>query len=104
MSATKIPRDWPVQPITPTLDQTTGLTQCWTCGRYWDDSKPTSLTPAPAARCPFEYFHEDVEPCLDPANFVLKLVEIPVCLACDDDDHHTCYGGLCRCPCGGEET
>ncbi len=31
---------------------------CGTCGLSWDDSIPTGWTPAPAARCPFEYFHD----------------------------------------------
>lgn len=30
---------------------------CGECGRSWDDSIGTEWTPAPAARCPFEYFH-----------------------------------------------
>jgi hypothetical protein len=33
---------------------------CGTCGRTWDDKVPTGVTPAPAARCPFEYDHEDL--------------------------------------------
>lgn len=33
------------------------LATCGTCGRSWDDGKVTSMTPAPAARCPFEPFH-----------------------------------------------
>lgn len=32
------------------------FTRCGTCGRAWDDSKPTSMTPAPSGRCPFEAF------------------------------------------------
>ncbi len=28
------------------------------CGLSWDDGIITSMTPAPSARCPFEYFHE----------------------------------------------
>lgn len=31
--------------------------RCRTCGRAWDDAVPTSETPAPAGRCPFEHFH-----------------------------------------------
>ena len=27
------------------------------CGLSWDDSIITGSTPAPSARCPFEYFH-----------------------------------------------
>jgi hypothetical protein len=30
------------------------IATCGDCGRAWDDSIPTSLTPAPAGRCPFE--------------------------------------------------
>jgi hypothetical protein len=30
---------------------------CGTCGRTWEDGVPTSVTPAPSARCPFEYEH-----------------------------------------------
>ena len=33
-------------------------TVCGTCGRAWDDSISTSVTPTPAGRCPFEYEHE----------------------------------------------
>jgi hypothetical protein len=32
-------------------------TRCNTCGRAWDDDHVTSVTPTPAARCPFEYWH-----------------------------------------------
>jgi hypothetical protein len=28
------------------------------CGRSWNDALGTTLTPAPAARCPYEYEHE----------------------------------------------
>lgn len=31
-----------------------GLATCGQCGRTWDDTIPTSYTPAPSARCPFE--------------------------------------------------
>lgn len=33
-------------------------TVCGTCGRGWDDSISTSVTPTPSGRCPFEYEHE----------------------------------------------
>ena len=33
------------------------LTTCGGCHRSWDDAVATSWTPAPSARCPFEYFH-----------------------------------------------
>jgi len=55
-----IPKDFPVRPLKrnqPAEDRAT----CGTCGLSWDDAIPTSLTPAPAARCPFEEFH-DYEP------------------------------------------
>ena len=34
-------------------------TVCGNCGRGWDDSVSTSMTPTPSGRCPFEYDHED---------------------------------------------
>lgn len=41
-------------------------TVCGTCGRAWDDSVSTAVTPTPAGRCPFEYDHpEPVEPSAD---------------------------------------
>lgn len=30
---------------------------CGHCHLTWDDAIPTQWTPAPSARCPFEYFH-----------------------------------------------
>lgn len=64
-----IPRDFPVRPLTEWGDPeawnnaaaSRTLSQCGTCGRSWDDSVTTSLTPAPSGRCPFEYFHRDQE-------------------------------------------
>ncbi len=32
---------------------------CGACGRTWDDSVVTGLTPAPSARCPFEHMHKE---------------------------------------------
>ncbi len=32
---------------------------CGSCGRTWDDAVPTSWTPAPSGRCPFEYMHRN---------------------------------------------
>lgn len=34
---------------------------CGECGFAWDDTKSTSLTPAPSARCPNEYNHCDTD-------------------------------------------
>lgn len=35
------------------------VAECGTCGFRWDDTIVTSLTPAPAARCPNEYNHAE---------------------------------------------
>lgn len=70
----RVPADHPVRPLrrgsraylaaeSYRRDDATGdlirptLATCGTCGRSWDDGKVTSLTPTPAGRCPFEYFH-----------------------------------------------
>lgn len=58
--AIRIPKDFAVQPLKPGQNPP-GKTTCGTCGLSWDDDKPTSWTPAPSARCPFEYYH-DAEP------------------------------------------
>lgn len=56
-----IPADYPVRPLR--VGQAAGdRVTCGTCGLSWDDSIATSMTPAPAARCPFEYFHKEDEP------------------------------------------
>lgn len=34
---------------------------CLTCGLSWDDGITTAITPAPSARCPFEYYHHSKE-------------------------------------------
>lgn len=36
--------------------------RCGTCHRAWDDSRSTALTPTPAGRCPFEYWHRTRAP------------------------------------------
>ena len=69
----RVPADFPVRPLrrgsrayvkasTFRRDDAgdlirSSLATCGTCGRSWDDSIVTSLTPAPSARCPFEYYH-----------------------------------------------
>jgi len=56
----RIPRDFPVRPLTPRqYARAKDPFTCGTCGRSWDDSIVTSYTPTPSARCPFEYFHGD---------------------------------------------
>lgn len=39
-------------------DHTPDIATCGACGLSWDDAIVTSWTPAPSARCPFEYFHD----------------------------------------------
>lgn len=51
-----IPEDFPVQPLKEGESAKSKAT-CGHCGLSWDDSIPTAWTPAPSARCPFEYFH-----------------------------------------------
>lgn len=59
---TAIPKSHPVQPCE--LEEAKAPATCGHCGLTWDDAISTGLTPAPAARCPFEPFHtcEDEEP------------------------------------------
>lgn len=52
-----IPKTHPVRPLRRNQKAKARAT-CGTCGLSWDDGKVTSMTPAPSARCPFEYFHE----------------------------------------------
>jgi hypothetical protein len=56
LAMTPVPKDFEVQPLGP-WDRPRGATQCGHCGLWWDDDKVTGWTPAPSARCPFEYFH-----------------------------------------------
>ena len=49
-----IPKDFPVR---PTKKKGPHIATCGYCKLSWDDSKVTSYTPTPSARCPFEYFH-----------------------------------------------
>ncbi len=51
-----IPPEFPVQPVQPGQPAKDPVT-CGHCNLTWDDAIPTSMTPAPAARCPFETFH-----------------------------------------------
>jgi hypothetical protein len=52
----RIPKDYPVRPLAPNQPAKDKAT-CQTCGLSWDDGISTSITPTPAARCPFEGFH-----------------------------------------------
>jgi len=53
-----IPKDFPVRPLRKNQKAEDKAT-CGSCELSWDDGKVTSMTPAPSARCPFEYFHKD---------------------------------------------
>lgn len=53
-----LPPTWPVKPLEPG-EEAKDRTTCGTCGRSWDDAIITSMTPAPAARCPFESWHKN---------------------------------------------
>lgn len=46
-----------VRYVAPWKAAPSNFTRCGSCGRAWDDDKPTGLTPAPSGRCPFEYMH-----------------------------------------------
>lgn len=56
-----VPKDFPVRPIranaTRERANAGNLATCGACHRSWDDAIVTGWTPAPSARCPFEYFH-----------------------------------------------
>lgn len=64
METTDIPDDFPVRPLKRGVTDSSYikvLLTCGTCDLSWDDDIPTSYTPAPSGRCPFEAFHEDPE-------------------------------------------
>jgi hypothetical protein len=58
----QIPKNFPVKPLKPG-DKAEDRATCGQCGLSWDDAIPTSYTPAPSARCPFEAFHDELEAC-----------------------------------------
>lgn len=47
-----------VQYVAPWNPAPEHFARCGHCGRAWDDTKSTDITPTPAARCPFEYWHK----------------------------------------------
>ena len=36
------------------------IATCGTCGLSWNDALGTERTPAPSARCPYEYIHAEI--------------------------------------------
>lgn len=55
----EVPASYPVRPLTTFAEREAAGDEvtCHECGRAWDDSIVTSMTPAPGGRCPFEVFH-----------------------------------------------
>ena len=56
----RVPATHPVKPLragSRAYREAKDLCTCGSCGRSWDDGKVTGMTPTPAGRCPFEYFH-----------------------------------------------
>ncbi len=49
---------------TPQLDDNgkviEDIATCGTCGKSWNDALITQRTPAPSARCPYEYIHAEI--------------------------------------------
>lgn len=37
------------------------IATCGTCGMSWNDALITGSTPAPSARCPYEYIHPEIK-------------------------------------------
>ena len=61
VAAEEVPDDYPVKVLKPGTEayrNAKDLATCGTCGRSWDDAVVTGITPAPSARCPFEYYHD----------------------------------------------
>jgi hypothetical protein len=46
-----------VRYVAPWKPAPASFMRCNTCGRAWNDDKPTAWTPTPSGRCPFEYWH-----------------------------------------------
>lgn len=49
---------------TPQIDERgntlVGMATCGNCGMSWNDALITGRTPAPSARCPYEYIHAEI--------------------------------------------
>jgi hypothetical protein len=56
----EVPEDFPVVPYASRDDMPDDAkdpAMCGSCELWWDDGISTQWTPAPSARCPFEYYH-----------------------------------------------
>jgi len=42
------------------LDDVPALATCGSCGMTWNDALISERTPAPSARCPYEYEHDEI--------------------------------------------
>jgi hypothetical protein len=72
---------------------------CGICGRTWDDSIITSMTPVPSARCPFEYYHNGWHGEPVPDDYEVA----PVCEDCHTPTPDRLRSGINRCvPCTTE--
>ena len=50
------------------------LVTCGGCNRTWDDAVVTSWTPAPSARCPFEYDHPHLSEIVTPGTYLARVI------------------------------
>lgn len=77
----RIPKDYPVQPLPPGniyahVLNSRDVATCGTCGLSWDDATPTSLTPTPAGRCPFEAFHSPMPRAKKPKELKIEGITV----------------------------
>lgn len=78
----------PIAGATPTYDddgnERVVVATCGECGRSWNDAAISSVTPAPSARCPFEYEHDKT---------YIVIENTPGYLPEDDDPYIGDYAG-----------
>lgn len=91
--AIEVPKDFAVQPLKPGEPAKDAVT-CGVCGLTWDDGVSTGWTPTPSGRCPFEYFHEDIDASKKKADDDEEETEEEVPF-----EHHDLCPGKGRCKC-----
>ena len=64
-NVTAVPLDYEVQPVPASH---AGAATCGSCLLSWDDDTVTSMTPTPSGRCPFEYFHGNLDNIMEEAR------------------------------------